>query len=211
MVFDCDGVVLDSNRIKTEAFRTAALPFGPESADRLRAYHLENGGVSRYLKFRHFLESIVEGEAPAGSYERLLDRYAAEVGRELSTASVAPGLQRIRDETRSATWILASGGDQTELRGVFEERGLSRFFDGGIYGSPTPKDEILASCRDRGLLDRPALFLGDSRYDFEVASEFGLDFLFVEAWSEFQEWQDHQRVHGYLSVRALSGLLDGIA
>ena len=210
-MFDCDGVVLDSNRIKTEAFRTAALPFGPESADRLRAYHLENGGVSRYLKFRHFLESIVEGEAPAGSYERLLDRYAAEVGRELSTASVAPGLQRIRDETRSATWILASGGDQTELRGVFEERGLSRFFDGGIYGSPTPKDEILASCRDRGLLDRPALFLGDSRYDFEVASDFGLDFLFVEAWSEFQEWQDHQRVHGYRSVRTLSDLLDGIA
>ena len=210
-MFDCDGVVLDSNRIKTEAFRTAALPFGPESADRLRAYHLENGGVSRYLKFRHFLESIVEGEAPAGSYERLLDRYAAEVGRGLSTASVAPGLQRIRDETRSATWILASGGDQTELRGVFEERGLSRFFDGGIYGSPTPKDEILASCRDRGLLDRPALFLGDSRYDFEVASDFGLDFLFVEAWSEFQEWQDHQRVHGYRSVRTLSDLLDGIA
>ena len=210
-MFDCDGVVLDSNRIKTEAFRTAALPFGPESADRLRAYHLENGGVSRYLKFRHFLESIVEGEAPAGSYERLLDRYAAEVGRELSTASVAPGLQRIRDETRSATWILASGGDQTELRGVFEERGLSRFFDGGIYGSPTPKDEILASCRDRGLLDRPALFLGDSRYDFEVASEFGLDFLFVEAWSEFQEWQAHQRVHGYRSVRTLSDLVDGIA
>ena len=210
-MFDCDGVVLDSNRIKTEAFRTAALPFGPEYADRLRSYHLENGGVSRYLKFRHFLESIVEGEAPAGSYERLLDRYAAEVGRELSTASVAPGLQRIRDETRSATWILASGGDQTELRGVFEERGLSRFFDGGIYGSPTPKDEILASCRDRGLLDRPALFLGDSRYDFEVASDFGLDFLFVEAWSEFQEWQDHQRVHGYRSVRTLSDLVDGIA
>ena len=210
-MFDCDGVVLDSNRIKTEAFRTAALPFGPESADRLRAYHLENGGVSRYLKFRHFLESIVEGEAPVGSYERLLDRYAAEVGRGLSTASVAPGLQRIRDETKSATWILASGGDQTELRGVFEERGLSRFFDGGIYGSPTPKDEILASCRDRGLLDRPALFLGDSRYDFEVASEFGLDFLFVEGWSEFQEWQDHQRVHGYRSVRTLSDLVDGIA
>ena len=209
-MFDCDGVVLDSNRIKTEAFRTAALPFGPESADRLRAYHLENGGVSRYLKFRHFLESIVEGEAPAGSYERLLDRYAVEIGQGLSTASVAPGLQRIRDETRSATWILASGGDQTELRGVSEERGLSRFFDGGIYGSPTPKNEILASCRDRGLLDRPALFLGDSRYDFEVASDFGLDFLFVEAWSEFQEWQDHQRVHGYRSVRTLSGLLDGI-
>ena len=204
-------MVLDSNRIKTEAFRTAALPFGPESADRLRAYHLENGGVSRYLKFRHFLESIVEGEAPAGSYESLLDRYAAEVGRGLSTAPVAPSLQQIRDETRSATWILASGGDQTELRGVFEERGLSRFFDGGIYGSPTPKDEILASCRDRGLLGRPALFLGDSRYDFEVASEFGLDFVFVEAWSEFQEWQDHQRVHGYRSVRTLSDLLDGIA
>lgn len=203
-------MVLDSNRIKTEAFRTAALPFGHESADRLRAYHLKNGGVSRYLKFRHFLDNIVEGEAPAGSFERLLERYAAEVGRGLSSAPVAPGLERLRELTRSATWILASGGDQTELRGVFEERGLTRFFDGGIYGSPMPKDEILVSCRDSGLLDRPALFLGDSRYDFEVASDLGLEFLFVEAWSEFQDWRDHQKAHGYRSVRTLSDILDGI-
>ena len=34
---------------------------------------------------------------------------------------------------------------------------------------------------------------------------------FVEALSEFQEWQDHQRVHGYRSVRTLSDLVDGIA
>ena len=210
-MFDCDGVVLDSNRIKTEAFRSAALSFGPESADRLRAYHLQNGGVSRYLKFRHFLDSIVEGEAPVGSYESLLERYAAEVGRGLSTATIAPGLERLREATRSATWILASGGDQTELRGVFEKRGLTSFFDGGIYGSPTPKDEILTSCRDRGLLDGPVLFLGDSRYDFEVASDLGLDFLFVEAWSEFRDWRDHQKVHGYRSVRTLSEILDGVA
>lgn len=210
-MFDCDGVVLDSNRIKTEAFRTAALPFGHEYADQLRAFHLENGGVSRYLKFRHFLENIVEGDAPAGSYESLLERYATEVRMGLSTATVAPVLERLREATRSATWILASGGDQTELREVFEKRGLTRFFDGGIYGSPTPKDEILTSCRDRGLLDQPALFLGDSRYDFEVASDLGLEFVFVEAWSEFQGWRDHQKIHGYQSTRTLSGILDGMA
>ena len=69
LIFDCDGVVLDSNRVKTEAFRAAAMPWGRAAAEALVANHVANGGVSRYEKFASFLEHILPEQAP-GSWTR---------------------------------------------------------------------------------------------------------------------------------------------
>ena len=94
-VFDCDGVVLDSNKVKTAAFRSAALPYGAAAADALVAYHTANGGVSRYAKFSHFLEAIVPGQAGPG-LDALLAAYAAAVQDGLRVCAVAPGLAALR-------------------------------------------------------------------------------------------------------------------
>ena len=73
-VFDCDGVLLDSNRIKTEAFYEAALSYGEDAACELVRHHREHGGVSRQLKFAYFLERIV-GQQPSSesAYQELLE------------------------------------------------------------------------------------------------------------------------------------------
>ena len=59
LVFDCDGVLLDSNKVKTDAFYKSALPYGENAANELVSYHKENGGISRYIKFEYFLDSIL--------------------------------------------------------------------------------------------------------------------------------------------------------
>ena len=46
LVFDCDGVLLDSNKVKTDAFYKSALPYGENAANELVSYHKENGGIS---------------------------------------------------------------------------------------------------------------------------------------------------------------------
>ena len=53
IVFDCDGVILDSNVVKTEAyFRTAKnLGASDAQAQQLVDYHIKLGGISRYHKF----------------------------------------------------------------------------------------------------------------------------------------------------------------
>lgn len=55
--------------------------------------------------------------------------------------------------------LIVSGGDQAELRDVFSQRGISEWFDGGIFGSPDSKDEILARELANGNIDQPALFV----------------------------------------------------
>ncbi len=188
LVFDCDGVVLNSNKVKTEAFFKAALPYGAVAAQQLVDYHVARGGISRYKKFEWFIEHVVKGQSRP-SLEELLSAYAAEVRQGLLTCDIANGLQELRAKTQHANWLIVSGGDQQELRDVFTARNISDLFDGGIFGSPDSKDTILAREQECGNIRMPALFLGDSKYDVDVSTTAGLDCIFLSGWSEVQDWK----------------------
>lgn len=207
-VFDCDGVVLDSNRIKTEAFRLAAMPYGDAAAAALVEHHVANGGISRFAKFRHFLDVIVPAEASGPDFDTLLETYAAAVRDGLATCAVAPGLDDLRQATPDATWLIVSGGSQDELREVFAARKMAHWFDGGIFGSPDTKDAILARELAGGTIATPALFIGDSKYDYRAASAAGLDFVFATYWTEVADWPAFVREHDLRTVAALAEVLD---
>ncbi len=207
IVFDCDGVVLDSNRIKTEAFFQAALPYGEHNASMLVEFHRRHGGVSRYKKFEYFLEEIVAGEPTEKALEALLESYASLAYQGLLSCDVAPGLRSFRAAFPDVRWIIASGGDEQELRQVFSIRGLSDLFDGGIFGSPVPKDAILAREMKSGNLLTPALFIGDSRFDHQCAETAALDFVFISEWSEFDDWPAYCGQHGIPVFNNIYGML----
>lgn len=207
LVFDCDGVLLDSNRVKTDAFYQAALSFGEKAANALVDYHIANGGISRYRKFEYFLANIVK-HGNMDRLEELLCRYASQVREGLLACRVAEGLGELRTALPNSNWMIVSGGDQGELREVFEARGLSHYFNSGIFGSPTDKQEILLRELKGGNLVLPAIFLGDSRYDYESATKFGLDFVFISQWTEFSGWREYfadqsTAVVHYESIRSL--------
>lgn len=189
LIFDCDGVVLNSNRVKTDAFYAAALPYGEAAAKALVDYHVSNGGISRYKKFAYFVECIVPGK-PGPNIDELLNRYATQVRDGLISCDVSAGLQKLRKATPHARWMIVSGGDQAELRDVFGARELDQLFDGGIFGSPDTKDEILSSELACENIVAPALFLGDSKYDYQAANAAGLDFIFLSKWSEVENWEE---------------------
>jgi phosphoglycolate phosphatase-like HAD superfamily hydrolase len=195
VVFDCDGVVLDSNRIKTQAFYDTVVGFGPEAADRLVEYHKANGGVSRFKKFDYFLSEVVRGKAGLPSRDELVARYADHVRQGLLSSRVEPTLGDLRSNLPDQHWLIVSGGAQDELRWVFKEKKIEVYFDGGIYGSPDPKEEILEREISRNNILSPALFIGDSKYDYLAAKGVDMDFLFISQWTEFSEWQSFCRSH----------------
>lgn len=209
LVFDCDGVVLDSNKVKTQAFYQAALPYGEAAAQALVQYHVAHGGVSRYKKFAHFLEQLVPEyavERSGPNLDELLEHYANAVLEGLLNCEVAPGLEQLRERIPNTRWLIVSGGDQAELRHVFAQRGLAEFFDGGIYGSPDTKDEILERELQSGNIQMPAIFLGDSKYDYQAASAAGLDFVFLSGWSEVLMWKEWANTLGIVYVNNLEDL-----
>jgi phosphoglycolate phosphatase-like HAD superfamily hydrolase len=205
LVFDCDGVVLNSNKVKTEAFYKAALPYGKVAAKLLVEYHVARGGISRYKKFEWFMREVQGQEGP--DVNQLLDAYANEVKQGLLSCDIAEGLFELRKKSANANWLIASGGDQDELRSVFAERGLAELFDGGIFGSPDSKDIILSREIKSGNIRNSALFIGDSKYDILAAKKAKIDILFVNNWSEFSNHEEYCTLHSVPILSSLSSLL----
>ena len=208
LVFDCDGVILDSNNVKTEAFRETALPYGEEVADALVAYHVANGGISRFRKFEWFISHVHAQSGNRLALAPLLAEFGSRVRAGLASCSIAPGLEELRNRTAQARWMVVSGGDQAELRAVFKERGLAELFNGGIFGSPATKEEILDSRIESGELRWPALFIGDSKYDFQSAQPRGLDFIFLRGWSEVDGMEEFISGNHLHAAENLSELLE---
>lgn len=205
LVFDCDGVVLNSNKVKTEAFYKAALPYGEDAAQQLVDYHVARGGISRYKKFEWFVENVVAGKQ-GPSLEQLLAAYAAEVRHGLLTCEIAEGLAELRKKTSHANWLIVSGGDQQELREVFTERGIASLFDGGVFGSPDSKDKILVREIRNKNINHPSLFIGDSQYDHEAAMKVNMSFVFLDKWSEFDAMEEYSKNNRILIMRDVSNL-----
>ena len=210
IVFDCDGVVLDSNLVKTEAyFRTAKnLGANDDEAQALVDYHVKLGGISRYHKFDYYLREILHSPVTEEAIQTLLDEFSSELQVGLMECDVANGLDGLRIITPQANWMIVSGGDQQEIRTLFSKRNLSHMFDGGLFGSPDNKDTVLAREKAAGNLKFPALFIGDSKYDYEAATQAGLDFVFLSDWTEVADWKDYCRDNEIQVKNNISSLID---
>lgn len=216
IIFDCDGVILNSNSIKTNAFFNTVSPYGVQAANALLDYHIENGGISRYKKFEYFLNIIyptycreyAATNKTAPSFSALLGTYSAEVFKRLKCCDVAEKLSELRQSTILSKWMIASGSDQKELRKLIKCRSLDQYFDAGVFGSPKTKFSIFSEQITLGNIQYPALFLGDSKLDFQVANHYAVDFAFVSDWTEFSGWQNFFKTKRVEVIPRLSNLLD---
>ena len=191
IVFDCDGVILDSNVVKTEAYFRTAKNLGANDAEaqQLVDYHVRLGGISRYHKFDWYVREVLKQPVSDKAIQVLLDEFSRELEEGLMHCTIADGLQALREATKDAKWMILSGGDQQEIRDLFAKRDLAKHFDGGLFGSPDNKDTVLAREKANCHLQMPALFIGDSKYDHESSTNAGLDFIFVSDWTEVPDWQ----------------------
>ena len=212
IVFDCDGVVLDSNIVKTEAYFRTAKNLGATDfqAQALVDYHVELGGISRYHKFDYYLKNILKQPVTESAIQALLDAFGRELEAGLMQCNLAKGLFALREALPDCQWSILSGGDQNELRALFAKRKIAHMFNAGIFGSPDDKDTVLAREKANGNLQLPALFLGDSKYDYEAATLAGLDFIFLTDWTEVSDWQDFCKSHKIIHLNNIATLTDSV-
>lgn len=177
-MFDFDGVLVESVDTKTRALASLYAEHGPEATERVVAFHLRHGGLSRYEKFRYGHEVVLGRALPPDESERLAARFAALVVDAVIAAPwVAGAHEFVSAHCRELRLFIASGTPQDELREIVERRAMSAYFT-DVRGSPVKKDELVRELLDRHrLVPGRALFVGDSITDYDAARATGLAFL----------------------------------
>ena len=177
--FDFDGVILDSVNVKTNAFAAMFEQYGDKVVRQVVDYHLENGGVSRFEKFKFYYEKILNTELT----EEILIKLGEDFSRlALDKVLHAPFIKGAKETLRllkekNIPAYVASGTPDEEIKYIISEKGLSHFFQ-EVHGSPRLKQEIIAQIlNEKGYSPSLCLFIGDAMTDYSAATITGVQFL----------------------------------
>jgi phosphoglycolate phosphatase-like HAD superfamily hydrolase len=184
VVFDFDGVLVDSNAVKRRAYGDI-FAAAPGSEPVVESVLESNREDDRFSVIRAILQGLSpeEGETP-GQLELLVAQYAERYNAicEEHAATCA--------EVRGASSTLAhlagrlplyviSATPEEPLRRIVMRRGWNGYFR-DVLGRPRTKLENLARVMQReGLEGRRIVFVGDGSRDLDTAREMGCRFIGV--------------------------------
>jgi phosphoglycolate phosphatase-like HAD superfamily hydrolase len=190
VVFDFDGVILESADVKTDAFIELYAEHGAAVTGRVREHHLANMGISRFKKFSWIAEHVLG--APIGEAESaaLGEKFTDLVLAKVLAAPFVPGAEVALEALgrRGLPLFVASGTPQGELQLIVERRGLQTAFR-EVHGTPREKPDILHDLLGRlALAPDQLLFIGDGLSDYKAARATGVEFLARDTPPMHDEW-----------------------
>jgi phosphoglycolate phosphatase-like HAD superfamily hydrolase len=194
VVFDFDGVILESANIKTEAFLELFADY-PEHQAAVLQFHLNNLGISRYVKFRYVVEELVGRPYTASDQEQLGAAFSDLVLEKILCCPFVPGaLETLQALQGCLPAFVASGTPQAELEHIVAERGLGEYFL-EVAGTPRKKAEILEDILHRyGWRPPEMLMIGDGLSDYQAAVAPGCRFVARETADQSWAGMDVVRV-----------------
>lgn len=175
IIFDCDGIILESVDAKAKAYIRLAEPFGKDAVQRFREYEAMHRGVSRYEKFTWFFQEVLGRAITQDELADWSERFVAYSDTELSSCEFVPGFQDVLQTWHGRVPLyVASGTPQLYLERLLEEKGIADAFS-RIYGTPPGKTERVRQALSHARIAHPssAVMVGDSPVDMDAAERAG--------------------------------------
>lgn len=199
---DVDGVLIDSIEVKGDTFVEVFSDI-PNSAELVRTFHQDNGGMTRTLKIRQLLELLGNRSPSDFDVSSRVNLFANIVVDRVVQAPALPGsvhfLQAWCD--RCALYAV-SATPNDELQRILEARGLHSFFR-AVRGWPPEKSQLMRSeIKLARLHPSRCVFVGDSDEDYRAAMRASVPFIFfgkprpgamdsgvprIQKWSDFSD------------------------
>lgn len=178
IIFDFDGVIADSNHIKTDAFVKLFEDYPQHIKELIRRFHLQNGGMSRFDKFRYIYANFLKEKLSEERFKKLCEDFNKLVIDGVINAPMIDGVDDFlkRNKTKYDMYIV-SGTPDYEIKEILKRRKLDKYFL-GIRGSPETKKDLIIEVLDRNNYNKEeVVFLGDSINDYEGALAAGVEFV----------------------------------
>ena len=172
ILWDFDGVLMDSNSVRDFGFEKVLANYPKESVEQLMVFHRDNGGLSRYVKFRYFFENILNQKVTDEEIIELSNEFSIIMRQGLTNPNliIHDSMNFVKKKyDQGVKMYIVSGSDQIELRFLCDVLDIAKFFL-SIYGSPKSKNELVRHIIDSNkYLKEEIVLIGDSVNDYEAA------------------------------------------
>jgi len=177
IILDFDGVILESVDVKTQAFKDL-FSFTPQHVDEIVKFHVKNGGMSRFDKFRYFYKNILKEPLSNEQYDFLCNRFSEQVFEGVLKSTFVPGADNFLKYFSTKTYLfVASATPASELIEIIRQRDLLDYFK-AIYGAPRTKQECIEEILiNMNCPKENAIFVGDALNDYKAARKSGVRFV----------------------------------
>jgi len=178
IIFDFDGVIVESVDIKTKAFAKLFCHEGPAVAEAVVEYHLQNSGVSRFDKFAYIYNNILHRRITEAIFNDLCNKFSQLVVNEVINAPYVEGAEEfLKEYVKEYKFFVVSATPQEEIESIIEKRGMSGCFS-TVYGAPGKKTDLVRKIiKDNSLTSRELIYIGDALSDYEAAKENSVEFI----------------------------------
>lgn len=175
-IFDFDGVIKDSVKVKSEAFVQLYVSEGKEFQRKVEEYHLANGGISRYVKFKVWNEWLGRSTSEEAIDELAKNFAQLVIDNVVASPYVNGATQVLESASENILCFIATGTPDDEINLILSQLDIGRFFR-EVHGSSRKKSTIVKDIIARyHLTPSEVLFIGDAQTDYHAALENGLDF-----------------------------------
>lgn len=212
VIFDVNGVLIDSNRANAQAM-ARAFTEDPETQRRIVARYLELTGIDRGSKIRIVQEEVIGRPFAEFEYETRWENFTRHGRESMLAAPVVSGVPAVL-AAFGALGIRRAALSNTplrELRGTLGAHGLENLLDIVRGGGDWPKSEsLLRLLEEFDLVPSDCLFFGDGKGDLAAARAAGVPFIAIDAGrGEFAHESGYEGPYADLTAWArASGLLE---
>ncbi|WP_010228307.1 HAD family hydrolase [Gillisia marina] len=130
ILWDFDGVILNSSDIRDAGFVHCLQEFPNEEVNVLMKFHHENGGLSRYVKFRYFFEVVRREEVSEEKIKIFATKFSEYMKSRLIDKNllIEDSVKFLKENYLNYDMHIVSGSDQNELRFLCEKLDIQFFF-----------------------------------------------------------------------------------
>lgn len=188
LIFDFDGVIIDTATIKTEAFYKLFRKYGKDVATKAKNFHIQNEGISRFEKFEYIITKIMKRNKfslPKDSLDKL---YSNIVLDKIKKKKITYGfLKFIKNTDSKFKFYISSSSPDYELKDIIINKKINNFFE-FISGYPPNKiTQIKKIIQYKKLKSEYITYIGDTEHDLKVAETLNLSFIgFIKFGNKFK-------------------------
>ena len=178
VILDFDGIILESNEAKTEAF-AELFSLYPIYCNQMMDFHLTNISMPRRIKFEYFVYTLMNKPGDVALVDKMASRFSEIVFRRVMNCSEVPGARAFLEAFHGRLPLYVSSmTPQDELIEIMRRRGFAEYFV-DIFGDPPIKktEAIRKIIQKEAITPGQAVFVGDSDSDFRAAKLSGIPFI----------------------------------